>query len=248
MIYFLLPAFNEAKNLKKILNRISNFYKKKKLPFYILVINDGSFDKTNETIEHIKKKNFKLTLINHKNNIGLGAALKTGFRHILKRAKSDDIIVTMDADNSHTPENSYHLIKKINEGYDVVIASRYKKYSKTYGLSFFRKILSFISWGIFKFLFPIKNVKDYTCGFRAFKINKVKNTMLKKNFFSEKGFSVTADIIIKLKLSQVKFSFAEIPFTLRYDLKKGVSKMKIIKTIIQTLKLMISRKFLFNYS
>jgi dolichol-phosphate mannosyltransferase len=248
MIYFILPAYNEDKNIKLLLNDISNFYKKKKISFHIIVVNDGSSDETYKSIKLIKKKIFcKLVLINHKKNMGLGMTLKTGFNHALKISKPDDIIVTMDSDNSHTPKNSYLLIKKINEGYDVVIASRYNKLSKTHGLSHLRKILSFISSIIFKILFPIKNVNDYTCGFRGFRINKIKNTMLRKNFFSEKGFSVSADII--LKLSKKKLSFAEVPLTLRYDLKKGESKMKIIRTIFQTLKLMILRRFFsFNYS
>jgi dolichol-phosphate mannosyltransferase len=73
--------------------------------------------------------------------------------------------------------------------------------------------------------------------------------MQKKNFFSEKDFSVSADIILKLKLSKIKLFFTEIPLTLRYDLKQGKSKMKIIKTVFQTLKLIILRRFfLFNYS
>jgi dolichol-phosphate mannosyltransferase len=244
MIYFVLPAYNEEKNIKILLNDISIFYKKKKIPVHIIAINDGSSDKTYKNIKVIKKKIYhQLTLINHKKNMGLGMTLKTGFNHALKISKSDDIIITMDSDNSHTPKNSYLLMKKINEGYDVVIASRYNKLSKTYGLSYLRKILSFVSCIIFKILFPIDNVNDYTCGFRAFRANKVKNIILKKNFFSEKGFSVSVDIILKLKLSKIKFFFAEIPLTLRYDLKQGKSKMKVIRTIIQTLKLMILRRF-----
>lgn len=248
MIYFILPAYNEEKNIKILLNDIFNFYKKKKILIHIIVINDGSTDLTYKNIKVIKKKFFqKLTIINHKRNMGLGRTLKTGFTHALKISKHDDIILTMDADNSHTPENSYLLIKKINNGYDVVIASRYNKLSKTYGLSYLRKFLSFISCIIFKILFPIKNVNDYTCGFRAFRINKIKNILLKKNFFSEKGFSISADIILKLKLSKAKLFFAEVPLTLRYDLKQGSSKMRILRTIILTLKLMILRRFfLFN--
>lgn len=246
MIFFLLPAYNEEKNIKILLSDISNFYRKKNILLHVIVINDGSSDDTFKNIKITKKKFFhKLTVINHKKNMGLGITLKTGFNHILKIAKPDDIIITMDSDNSHTPKNSYLLIKKINEGYDVVIASRYSKLSKTYGLSYLRKILSFISCVIFKILFPIENVTDYTCGFRAFKIKKLKNIMLNKDFFSENGFSVSADIILKLKLSKIKIYFAEVPLQLRYDLKRGLSKMKIVRTIIQTIKLMVLRRFFY---
>jgi len=244
MIHFILYEYNKKKNIKILLNDISNFYKKKKIQVHIIVINDGSSDETYKNIKLIKKKFFhKLTLINHKKNMGLGMTLKTGFIHTLKISKPDDVVITMDSDNSHTPKNSYLLIKKIYEGYDVVIASRYNKLSRTYGLSYLRKLLSFVSCIGFKILFPIKNVNDYTCGFRAFRISKIKNIMLSRNFFSESGFSVSADIILKLKLSKTKIFFTEIPLTLRYDLKQGKSKMKIIRTIILTLKLMVLRRF-----
>lgn len=244
MIYFILPAYNEEKNIKILLNDIFNFYKAKKIPFNIVVINDGSTDQTFKNIKSIKKIR-TLTLLNHKKNLGLGKTLKTGFNYTLKKAKQNDIIITMDSDNSHTPRNSYLLIKKIEEGYDIVIASRYNSLSKTYGLNYTRKILSFVSCILFKIFFPIKNINDYTCGFRAFKINKLKDIMLKKNFFSEVGFSISADILLKLKLSKIQLSYAEIPLILRYDLKQGQSKMKIIKTIYQTLKLIILRRFFY---
>ena len=80
--------------------------------------------------------------------------MKTGFNWTLKNAKLNDIIISMDSDNSHTPKNSYLLIKKINDGYDVVVASRYNSLSRTYGLNYLRKILSFVSCIIFKIFFP----------------------------------------------------------------------------------------------
>ena len=67
MIYFILPAYNEEKNIKLLLNSIYNFYKKKKILLHIIIINDGSTDKTFKTVKKIKKNFFyKLTLINHK--------------------------------------------------------------------------------------------------------------------------------------------------------------------------------------
>ena len=244
MIYFILPAYNEEKNIKILINNIFNFYKQKKIPFHIVVINDGSTDQTLKNIKSVKKIR-TLTLLNHNRNLGLGKTLKTGFNWTLKNAKLNDIIISMDSDNSHTPKNSYLLIKKINDGYDVVVASRYNSLSRTYGLNYLRKILSFVSCIIFKIFFPIKNISDYTCGFRAFRINKIKDIMLKKNFFREEGFTVSADILLKLKLSKIQLSYAEIPLILRYDLKQGQSKMKVIKTIFQTLKLIIMRRFFY---
>ena len=127
---------------------------------------------------------------------------------------------------------------------DIVIASRYQFASKTKGLSQVRKILSFNAAILYKIFFPIENVKDYTSGFRAFRLGKIRNAWkANKKFFSEKGFSASADILLKLYKYKNKIRFGEIPINLRYDLKKGDSKMKIFQTIYLNLALIIKRKF-----
>ena len=174
--------------------------------------------------------------------MGLGKALKTGFEYCFLKGKNDDILISMDTDNSHTISLSYKMAKKLfSNKYDVIIASRYKKNSKIAGLNFIRKFLSFGAAVLYKIFFPIKNVSDYTSGFRAFKLTAIKNGWKKnKNFFSEKGFSASADIL--LKLYKFKLNFYEVPINLRYDLKKGQSKMKVINTIYLNLALIIKRK------
>ena len=126
---------------------------------------------------------------------------------------------------------------------DIVIASRYQLTSKTKGLNKLRKILSFGAAILYKIFFPIKNIKDYTSGFRAFRLGKIKNVWkIDKKFFSEKGFSASADILLKLYKDKNKIRFSELPINLRYDLKKGESKMKIFKTIYLNIALIIKRK------
>jgi len=125
-----------------------------------------------------------------------------------------------------------------------VIASRYQLQSKIKGLNLSRKILSFGAAILFKIFFPIKNIKDYTSGFRAFRLGKIKDAWkLDKKFFSEKGFSASADIILKLYKYKNEIKFEEMPINLRYDLKKGDSKMKVINTIYLNIALIIKRKF-----
>ena len=173
-------------------------------------------------------------------------ALKTGFNFCFKFANADDVIVTMDTDNSHTIDLSFKMIKKIiSDNNDVVIASRYRENSKTKGLDYLRKILSVGAALLFKIFFPIKNVRDYTSGFRAFKVKKIRNISKKtKNFFSETGFSASSDILLKLYSFKKELNFQELPINLRYDLKQGRSKMKILKTIYLNLRLIFIRKIL----
>jgi len=254
MIYYILPAYNEELNILNLLNNFNNFFHLEGEDFKsrIVVVDDGSTDNTKSILTKLKKENkifdkeFNFDLINifHEKNMGLGQALKSGITYCLKEGNADDIIVTMDCDNSHTVELSKEMINKIREGDDVVIASRYKIGSNTKGLAVHRKLLSYIGCLLFKIMFPIKNVKDYTCGYRAFNLEKFKNAFeANNNFFSEKGFTVSVDIILKLKKFNKLLKMNEVPMVLRYDLKKGASKMSIFKTIFQTLFLLFRRKF-----
>ena len=150
----------------------------------------------------------------------------------------------MDTDNSHTIDQSYELFQKILvENADIAIASRYVKDSKIRGLKNIRILLSYLAAKIFKTFFHINNVRDYTCGFRAYRVKKIKKIILNyNNFFSETGFSASADILLKLYKFKDKLVFKEIPIDLRYDLKEGKSKMKILKTIYLNIRLILIRK------
>jgi len=245
-IFYILPCYNESLNLNKLLKDFINFFKSKAMLIKLIVIDDGSKDNSIKIIHEFKKNNFhkniSIKILKHKKNMGLGRALKTGFEYCFFKGKNDDILISMDTDNSHTIDLSYKMIKKlIFDKYDVVIASRYQKNSKIEGLNLMRIFLSFGAAILYKIFFPIKNVTDYTSGFRAFKVGPIKKAWKQnKKFFSEKGFSASADIL--LKLYKYKLRFFELPINLRYDLKKGESKMKVINTIYLNIALIIKRR------
>ena len=248
-IFYILPCYNESLNLNKLLKDFSNFFKSKKVLVKIIIVDDGSGDNSIKVINKFQKNNFyknvSIKILKHKKNMGLGKALKTGFEYCFAKGKNDDILVSMDTDNSHTVNLSYKMVNKIIfDTYDVVIASRYKKNSKIAGLNIMRKFLSFGAALLYKIFFPITNVSDYTSGFRAFKLGPIKNAWAQnKKFFSEKGFSASADIL--LKLYKYRLKFFELPIDLRYDLKKGESKMKVINTIYLNIALIIKRRLFF---
>tara|TARA_Y200000002_G_C22556903_1_gene610756 strand:+ start:35 stop:796 length:762 start_codon:yes stop_codon:yes gene_type:complete len=246
-IFYILPSYNESENIKSLLDRFNKFYKNKNIFIQIVFVDDGSTDNSLDILSKLRKKiikKIKIKILKHRTNLGLGMALKTGFRYSLKEANNSDVIVTMDTDNSHTIELSYSLAKKIiNEKKDVVIASRYIKNSKIRGLQISRKFLSSAAAILFKIFYPIKNVKDYTSGFRAFRVIKIRKIIKKnRNFFSETGFSASVDILLKLYPYKNQLNFYELPINLRYDLKKGKSKMKVLKTIYLNLRILFLRK------
>jgi len=246
-IFYILPSYNEEPNIQPLLRSFNNFFKSRNYSVQIIFIDDGSKDNSVKIISKIKKKISKkinIKILKHENNKGLGVALKTGFNYVLKNAHDNDVIITMDTDNSHTIQLSYQLAKKAMEkNKDVVIASRYKKNSKIKGLHASRKFLSNSAAILFKIFYPIDNVRDYTSGFRAFKVKRIKKIIRNyKNFFTETGFSASVDILLKLYPFRKKLQFYELPINLRYDLKKGKSKMKVLKTIYLNLRILFLRK------
>ena len=249
-IYYILPSYNESLNLNELLSNFKRFFKNKKITVIIVIVDDGSTDNSisiiNSFLKKNKSKNIIIKIIKHKKNLGLGRALKTGFEYCFLKGKYDDAIVTMDTDNSHTVSLSYKMAENIiKKKKDILIASRYQINSKIKGLNYLRIFLSYGAALLYKIFFPIKNIKDYTSGFRAFRLGVIKNAWKKnKTFFSEKGFSASADIILKLYSYRKEINFLEVPINLRYDLKKGDSKMKIIKTIYLNFALIFKRKFL----
>ena len=122
MIYFLMPAYNEETEIESRLRRIADLMTQKGLPFEIWVVNDGSQDRTVPIIQALSKE-LPVQMINHEVNRGVGVAFSNGLRELAKIAKADDIIITLDADNTHNLKTVEFMIKKIEEGYEVVIGS-----------------------------------------------------------------------------------------------------------------------------
>ena len=239
MLYILLPAYNEEKNIIKILKKIKKI-KKKISPFKIIVIDDCSKDNTKKLIK--KKNNFDLIYKRHKKNRGLSLTLETGFKIISKKAKNKDIVVTLDSDNTHPVAKIVEMTKKISDSCDVVIASRFQKGSKVKGVSFFRNLMSLGAKLLFKTFYSYKNLNDYTCNFRAYKFYVIKKLLKNRNFFKNEDFNIAAKIIIFLITKYNFIKIKEVPFNLGYDLKIGKSKMNIPKTILLTLKLILFKK------
>ncbi|MDD2696644.1 MAG: glycosyltransferase family 2 protein [Candidatus Pacebacteria bacterium] len=225
MIYILLPAYNEASSLPNLLKKIKEVSEGKE-DYKVIVVNDGSKDNTLEILEKLKAE-ILLEIVNHKLNRGLGETARDAFERAAEISQPDDIIIRMDADGTHEPKYIPELIKKINEGYDVVIASRFQKGGGMIGVNKYRSLISLAASLVMKIFFPIKNVKDYSCGFRAYRAKIIKEAIriFGNSFIDLKGmgFTGTVEKIIKLRMLGAKM--AEIPFQLRYDQKIGKSKM-----------------------
>jgi dolichol-phosphate mannosyltransferase len=159
--------------------------------------------------------------------------MRTGIADLVARAASDDCIVTKDADNSQDPALLPSLHRCIREGADVVIASRFRPGGQEIGLAPHRRLLSRGASALFQLLCPIAGVRDFTCGFRAFRagvLARAWDEYAAQGGLIERGdFSSTAELL--LKVARLTDRITELPLVLRYDLKVGPSKMRIWRTV-----------------
>ncbi|MCO4770998.1 MAG: glycosyltransferase [Deltaproteobacteria bacterium] len=252
MIWIVLPAYNEEANIGRLLGEICATWQET-LPhrtLHVLVVDDGSADATADVVRAFRDEldgdalpACTVELLAHEVNQGLAEAIRTGLTTAADRAGDRDVILTMDADNSHVPGLIPTMVRAIGEGYDLVIASRYQPGARVVGLSLQRRVLSYAASWLFRGLFPIPGVRDYTCGFRAYRAAMIKPVLAENpQFISERGFSCMVDILLKLRTQDPPVTMAEVPLLLRYDKKEGASKMDVGGTITDTLALIARRR------
>lgn len=243
----ILPAFNEEDNVVELTNEWEKYKKivceKYNLELQILVVNDGSTDNTKILSEKLETQYENFKLINHDRNKGLGEAVKTAIKYSIKdKDNINGYLCIMDCDNTHSPKYIIDMLREIKSyknknGADVVIASRYQNGAKVKGLSKYRLLMSECARFVYGVLLRVKNVKDYTCGYRLY-TNQILNKAYDhfgEQIIEEKGFACMVELLYKLHC--IGAFFKEIPFELRYDLKLGSSKMKVLKTAVNSLKL-----------
>jgi len=240
-VHVVLPAFNEAACIGRLLEHLDDDLGDAGLPYTITLIDDGSSDGTSEAARR-HADGMPLTIIRHEHNQGLGATLRDGLVAAAQQAAPRDIIVTMDADDTHTPGLILRMTRMIHEGHDVVIASRYQPGSRTIGVPAYRRALSWLGSMLFRMVFPIRGVRDFTCGYRAYRAEVIQQALQQygDSFLDQDGFQCMVDVLLKLR--RMHLIFGEVPFILRYDIKEGASKMNVGRTIRRTLALMLRRR------
>lgn len=237
-----LPVYNEAGSIEQLLYRVKSIMEFRKLDYKVVLYDDGSTDDSVAIIMRLKEK-MPILVIEGQKNKGLGVALSELIKKSIEIGKNEDIVVVMDSDNTHNPEYVFKMLEKIRDGFDIVIASRYQPESRLMGVNLSRQLLSNVASCIMKTVFPIKGARDYTSGYRAYNMYVLK---LAQRFYGEKlieetGFACMAELLIKL--DRFKPLVTEVPLILRYDHKIGGSKMQVLRTIVNTFKVLFKLRF-----
>jgi len=206
----LIPTFNERENIGKMVNAVDNICKAHSINEEILVVDDNSRDGTIVVVETLMNEHRNLHLLVRKENRGLSQSLYEGMLHA-----QADLVQCLDCDFSHPPEKIpifYHFLK--NEGFDMVIGSRYLEGGEVIHWPVIRRGLSFGAALLSRLLIP--NVKDSGSGFFAINLRILNATRL-----SPRGFRMGFEILGKAHWTRVQ----EIPIVFK-DREFGQSKLK----------------------
>lgn len=224
-----IPVYNEEKRIPDTLKKIIEFFKNQKINYEILVVNDGSKDKTVEVCKPYENERIKV--IDYKPNQGKGYAVRKGMLNA-----GGDIAVFSDADLSTPIEEIDKFLPYFKQGFDIVIGSRALKESNIkIHQPVYREWMGRV-FNLFVQRFAIKGIKDTQCGFKAFTQNAAKKVfgLQQLNRFS---FDVEA-LYIANKLG---FRIKEVPVTWINDEASKVSaikdSIKMFKDILKIKKL-----------
>ena len=210
----IIPTFNEADNIIKIIPEVL----KNSSPeneFNILVVDDNSPDGTAGLVEGLN--NDKVKLLKREKKSGLGTAYVAGFHYAIKN--NYDYVFEMDADFSHDPKYLKGFIERINEGYDLVIGSRYINGVSVLNWPIRRLILSYMASVYTRMVTGLK-VMDTTAGFMCYRVSALRQINLDE--VRSNGYSF--QIEMKFKFYKKGFKISEIPI-LFIDRLEGESKM-----------------------
>lgn len=186
------PAYNEEDNIKNTLIEADNFLKKQNLNYELIVINDGSKDRTASVVADLIKANKRIRLINHPKNLGYGAALKTGFK-----ACHYPWIVLLDSDGQFAISDLQKFFNKQNEA-DLLVGVRIKRQD-----DLFRRFLAKVLWLVNWLFFGI-NLQDIDCGFKLFK----KEILERIGELKTESAITTTEFVIRAK--QLGFKLGEV--------------------------------------
>jgi len=236
ILSIILPLYNEVENIPKLKQELLPTLIELTQSYIVEVIfvDDGSTDGTYPMLVHTFAEaihpHISFTIQRHSTNHGLGAALRTGFSF----AKGD-ILLTTDSDGSYRFDEIQDLLFCLGQHTNIVTASPYHPDGNVEGVNKYRIILSRGSSMIYRFLVD-RRIHTYTSLFRAYR-----REIIERVNFQCDGYLAVAEILINSLL--MDYNVVEYPTTL-YKRTLGVSKVKLVRTILDHLGFQIRVLFL----
>lgn len=224
----IVPAYNEEKNIEKTVRSIFDYLKSKEIEHEILVVTDGSKDKTDSIVESLRTNILTLELIKYEQNKGKGFAVKTGFLN----AKGIFRLFT-DADNSTSIEHLEIFLPYINEGYSVIIGSiAVPGHTVAAGSEpIWRRVFGKLG-NLFIQIMAVPGVHDTQRGFKLFTADAVES-IFPKLTVEGWGFDVEALALARKFGHKIK----EVPVDWKNDPNSRVKLKSYFQVLLETVKI-----------
>ncbi len=227
------PTYNEKKNIAELISRITLI----PVEMDLLIIDDNSPDGTADIVKSYMAKNTHIFILEREKKLGLGTAYCEGFKWALD--KGYDLIVQIDADLSHNPDDIPRMVE-MSKSADLVIGSRYIDGVNVVNWPMRRLLLSFGA-NLYAKIFIRFPIKDSTGGFKCFKRDVLESIDLSKIYSEGYSFQIEMNFLTWIK----GFKILEIPIVFT-DRTVGESKMNraiVIEAILMVPKLFIKKIF-----
>ncbi len=233
-IGIIVPTYNENENIVDLINKIDLNLSPEKVDYNIFIIDDSIESTISKLIEPFQNK---VRYFHRGKKLGRGSAVILGMGYVLK-TKYTDLIIEMDADLSHDPSELSQKISLFSQNkFDLLISSRYLSQSKIEGWPISRKIFSFLSNKLTRFLLSVP-VSDYTNGYRFYS-TRAASFIIKNCGKIGDGFIVLSEILLELHFNNFKVGETYSRFK---DRERGLSKVNmslVISSLIGLFKLFI---------
>lgn len=217
----IIPAYNEERRLPKTLAEVDNYLRQQKYSYEIVVVSDGSTDRTSEIVKEEMEKNKNLKLVEFKKRLGKGGGVKEG----MLRAQGEYRLFT-DADNSTSIDQVEKMWPWFEKGYDIIIGSRDVKGAVLDPPQpWVRRVLFGKGFKIYrKLVIGLWRLEDTQCGFKCFSRAATKDIFPRTKIT---GFAFDPESLVIAK--KLKYKIKEIPIYWKNDLESKVRIKNIIR-------------------
>ncbi|HUK43018.1 MAG TPA: glycosyltransferase family 2 protein [Candidatus Bathyarchaeia archaeon] len=226
--YVIIPAYNEGPNLGAVLQQLQEL--SARLPLAVIVVNDGSRDNTLEEAERFRDQ-FDLQIVTHPVNLGVPMTFYDGLVAAAAKAQPGDCIFIIEGDGTSDLKLMPEMARRVYDGDDVVVASRYIPGGGYLNFPWQRTWGSYVVNFVVSIFFHVRGLTDYTIFYRAYRAEAVQRALqhFGSGFMTTKSFAANLEVLLRVLPFSKRFS--EVPLLYDYGLKKSKSKMNVFKTL-----------------
>ncbi len=242
-LILVIPVLNEAANLERLFASLANLISqlKKEFSVHIVLVDDGSTDGTSDLAASLGKS-LELTILRHERNMGPGRAFATAFTQLGKKLRPNDLVITMEGDNTSRVELVKQMIMRLQEGFDVILASPYMYGGGIRNTSAFRVFMSTMANLFVKELLGLNGILTVSSFFRLYtgKFLKKMQSIYGAGIIERPGFECMTEMVMKMVMINTPLS--EIAMVVDTRARVGKSRMHIWRTVRGYLALWILKR------